>query len=161
MQVDIDGACRIARLATELHWTWYYDTDIPHLCRTTGWEITRSEEDHAEIRTDLRIQRPEADVSKQKRIVRYVTILVTDVLDQDVPWDEVQRLMVDAFADLSAGLMEVLGDPVRRKPGIDAEMGWDGQNVSINLVAAPRSIDLSLHSPEYQATLSDDASREF
>ncbi|MBF6451781.1 hypothetical protein IU429_29380 [Nocardia elegans] len=149
MQVDIDGACRIARLATELDWTWYYDTDIPQLCRTTGWEITRSAEYGAEIRTDLRIQRPTARISKQKRIVKYLTILVTDVLDEEVPWDEVQRQMVDAFADLSAELMEVLGEPVRRKPGIDSEIGWDEQNVSINLVAAPQAIHLSLDNPEY------------
>ncbi|WP_405166732.1 DUF6301 family protein [Nocardia sp. NBC_01499] len=149
MQVDIEGAVRIAALAKEFDWTGYVD-DLPQFCDLAGWEIARSGENGATLRTDMDVRRPEARVFKQKRIFEYISPYVTDIVDRSVQWGEARKLVVDAFADLGNALISTIGIPDRTIPGIHPAMGWDNLNISIDLRGSLRSVSLELSNPKYR-----------
>ncbi|MGY4103612.1 DUF6301 family protein [Nocardia sp. R16R-3T] len=159
MNVDIEGAIRIARLAAEFDWTWRID-DIPRFCESVGWQIVESWDNGAELRTDLQLQRPVAYVHPQKRIIDDISCLVTDIADDELPWVEIRRLVVNAFADLAEGITENLGIPTYGLPGSHATMAWNRENVILKLSASPQVVNLNFVGPEHQKFLDEVAARD-
>lgn len=148
MHVDIDGATRIARAASEFDWTWYTD-DIDRFCAVMGWELTRRGENGGDIRTDLPINRPELHASWRKRSVNYLSVWVSDiagVADQDQ-----RRILVEGFSDVRAALVEILGQPTEILPGDEPEIRWDFPKVVLFISLDLRTIALEIVSPEHQA----------
>ncbi|MEV0341053.1 DUF6301 family protein [Nocardia sp. NPDC050713] len=63
------------------------------------------------------------------------------------------RTIYDQFADTSAAIEAVSGQPTLRKAGSDGEIRWDIPRVVIRLRPMDNSIYLRLANPEHQAWL--------
>ncbi|MGW0247611.1 DUF6301 family protein [Nocardia goodfellowii] len=148
MRVDIEGAVQIARLAKDFDWTGYVD-DLPRFSQLAGWEPSWSSGSGVTYRTGMELLRPEALAFKRKRIFADISVYVTDIIDDSVPWEESRKLVIDAFADLGNALTEEMGIPVRTVPGLHPQLGWDYPNISINLRGSSGAISLELANPRY------------
>ncbi|MFF2085471.1 DUF6301 family protein [Nocardia sp. NPDC058176] len=148
MQVDVDGAVRIARLAKQFEWTGYVD-DVTRFTEVAGWVSEWSGENGMTFQTNLEVVRPEARVFMRKRVFSDITMYVTEILDQSVPWVDSRESIVDSYAELVFALEPVLGAPTRTEPGVDAVMAWDASGISICLRSLSRSIVLELANPKF------------
>lgn len=148
MQVDVEGAVRIARLAKKFEWTGYIE-DVPRFAEAAEWSSEWAGENGMTFRTKVEVLRPEARVFIRKRIFSDITIFVTGILDQSVPWLDCRKAVVDSYAELVRALEPVLGVPTRAEPGIDSVMAWDASNISINLRSLSRSVVLELANPKF------------
>ncbi|MGY0502157.1 DUF6301 family protein [Nocardia sp. FBN12] len=147
MQVDAEGAVRVARLAKEFEWTGDID-DLRRFGEVAGWEVTWSGDNGITFLTNLDVMRPEARTFMRKRTFSDISLYVTDIVDRSVPWVQCRQLVVDSFVDLGGALEAVLGVPTRKDPGVQAAIGWDYLGVSINLRSSTRSIALELANPK-------------
>ncbi|WP_137876117.1 DUF6301 family protein [Rhodococcus sp. Q] len=150
MHVDTEGATRIARLATEFDWTWTID-DLEPFCAQAGWELVELRQYGASIRTNFHVGRPEADVHRRNRSMRYISILVTDVADDATPMTVVRPLLDDGFTNLDVALTALLGTAPSAEPGPQAFIRWDLPKAVISLNLSVSAIRLHLTSPGYQA----------
>ncbi len=146
MQVDIQGAVRIARLATEPGWDWSVGA-LEQFCATAGWEvIDRSSQGSASLRTNLRVGRPESDVYGNSRKANLISTYVSDVGDPDLPG--LSEWLAQAFDQLCAAFTGILGEPSRDEPGREATVSWDKTNMTIELSMTWQSISMDLIRPD-------------
>ncbi|WP_186628558.1 DUF6301 family protein [Rhodococcus sp. BP22] len=150
MHVDIEGATRIARLATEFDWTWAVD-DLEPFCAQAGWELVELMQGGASIRTNFHVNRPEAQMFGRQPRMKWISIDVTDVADGATPMTVVRPLRDEAFTNLDVALTSLLGTATSAEPGPKAALRWDLPKVVITLNRGVRAIDLRLKSPGYQA----------
>ncbi|MFD4439621.1 DUF6301 family protein [Nocardia sp. NPDC058519] len=154
MHVDIEGATRMARLATEFDWSWAVD-DLEPFCAAAGWEIVELGKNGASLRTNLRVDRPEARMSGRLRTMDYISAFATDLADDSTPMTQVRPLLDGGFADLIAALSPLLGTPSRFEPGPQATVRWDLPKVVVELSMTPSAIHQSLKSRAYQAWMDE------
>ncbi|WP_331757940.1 DUF6301 family protein (plasmid) [Nocardia sp. NBC_01377] len=180
MQVDYDGAVRIARLAAAFDWSWTV-ADVEPFCAAAGWRFEpfpkTSKTLSLQVTTDLAINRQDglarASVLEVKRwrpsrtMLNDFSVYITDVTTVG----DVDADLTDAFAGLTARLTSELAEPTRWATGdddLDQEVGWELPKSVIVLSASypvqspPKptgAIRLKLINPVYQAF--NDAAAEY
>ncbi|MFE4502451.1 DUF6301 family protein [Rhodococcus sp. NPDC056743] len=150
MHVDIEGATRIARLATEFDWTWAVD-DLEPFCAQAGWELVELRQGGGSIRTNLHVSRPEAHMFGRQHRMNWISIFVTDLADDATPMTVVRPLLDEGFTNLDVALTALLGTATSAEPGPTAALRWDLPKVVVILSMSPSAIHLRLTSPGYQA----------
>ncbi|WP_254699058.1 DUF6301 family protein [Rhodococcus sp. SGAir0479] len=128
-------------------------------CAQAGWELVESDQNGASIRTNLHVSRPEADMYRRNRSMRYISIFVSDVADA-TPMTVVRPLLDDGFTNLDVGLTALLGTATSAEPGPTAVLGWDLPKAVISLHLSVGAIFLDLTSPGYQAWM-DEPEQEY
>ncbi|QBJ95276.1 hypothetical protein ERC79_04400 [Rhodococcus sp. ABRD24] len=154
MHVDIEVATRIARLAAEFDWTWAVD-DLEPFCAQAGWEVVELNQTGAPIRTNLHVSRPEADMYRRNRSMRYISIFVSDVADDATPMTVVRPLLDEGFTNLDMAFTALLGTATSAEPGPTAVLRWDLPKAVITLNLSVGAIFLDLKSPGYQARVDE------
>lgn len=149
MHADIESAVRIARLAAGFDWAWTLD-NLEQFCSLAGWQQPVPDEYGAEIRTDLNVSSPLALAVNDARFCRdwlpggqmvYVTVYLTD--DPIVDSPEIQKVLVDWFAELAGRLCSALGAPVRLF-GSQPKIFWDLPKVALVLSVDFDRLEISL-----------------
>ncbi|WP_327144417.1 DUF6301 family protein [Nocardia sp. NBC_01327] len=146
MQVDIQGAVEIARIATEPDWDWSTD-GLRRFCAAAGWEITNQNgSGSASLRTTLRVGRPKSRVYGNPRKTNLITTFVTDVADPATPG--LSDWLAGTFDQLRAAFTTILGEPSRYEPGREATISWDRPNLTIELSMIWQAISMRLVRPD-------------
>ncbi|WP_225725448.1 MULTISPECIES: DUF6301 family protein [unclassified Nocardia] len=146
MQVDIEGAVEIARIATGPEWDWSTD-GLQQFCTAAGWEITNQySSGGGSLRTNLRVGRPKSSVYGNPRKTNLISTYVADVADPDMPG--LSDWLTGAFDQLRAALTNILGEPSRYEPGRKATISWDRPNMTIELHMTWQAIHMRLVRPD-------------
>ncbi|MGY4100321.1 DUF6301 family protein [Nocardia sp. R16R-3T] len=151
MHADIDGALEAARIATGFDWTWAAD-DLGGFLDALGWQVSDRGPFDWPLTSPLEINRPTALVTGHGDEIKWVTLRVTDHLDEPDESAGVEFL-ANAFGELADRLNGIYGEPSRRISGAEPELRWDLDGVNIELSHAADRIYLNFVNPVYQARM--------
>ncbi|MCU1647553.1 MAG: hypothetical protein JWN03_7828 [Nocardia sp.] len=176
MQVDLDGAIRIARLAADFHWTWS-EGDLERFCNRAGWKVIDSWRLGTSFQTDLKVSIPKAHAQVDDGVVRvmadagetvkWIGVWVADTADDDE--DDAGTIasraqLVRAFEQLRGRICSELGAPVDDETDNDPagetddsapEVSWTSGNAVITLLLSDEVVVLQLTNPLYREWTKD------
>lgn len=153
MHVEIEAA-RVARVAAGFDWSWTVD-DLESFCAAVGWELTELRPRGGSIQTDFDINAPTARVYAPNRWMDYISVRITDFLDDDVDMATARPILVDCFGRTVSALGSVLGTPTRLEPGYEPDVLWYLPNVVVSLSLTVVGIHLAIKRPGYQARMDE------
>ncbi|MGY4103608.1 DUF6301 family protein [Nocardia sp. R16R-3T] len=147
MQDDIDRAQQAVRIAARLDWTWSLD-DIERFSAATGWNVTRRSQFGAGLATSFVVRRSEAGFSIRGEVINAISFTVVDTAVRD--GSAAPEVVLDSFAELGGRMVTELGEPSRRRPGVEPWIRWDLANLVVFLDATDALVVVRLVSPDYQ-----------
>lgn len=168
MKADIDGAVRIARIASGFDWTWT-EQDVSRFCQAAQWNILHEDRGYGPtLRTNLEVHLPQCQaylswrwMDRQNGSAGAIDRLVVYVADSGQSTSA--KPLSDALHhQLRDRLIEELGPVSEYVFGEDLETDyWRGPDVVISLAAHDTFIHMDLVSPRYQRSLDDDGAHDF
>ncbi|MGW4371042.1 DUF6301 family protein [Nocardia takedensis] len=158
MQVDIDGAVRVARLAAAFDWTWARP-DVVRFCATAGWRIESDRPMEAEFVTDLAV-RPaigfvaidagQHELRQVGQEIQRWMVRVSDVDTSPSAQVEIDRL----FDAARTRMIAEFGVPTRTWDS-RSEIGWELPGVWLRLSSVGFAVAVNIVNPTYQAWLDE------
>ncbi|MFD6104446.1 DUF6301 family protein [Nocardia salmonicida] len=156
MQTDIEGAIRVARLASSFDWTWTSD-NLDNFSTTVGWHAQRYSSRSVTFQTGLNLGRDWAEARFDRHRlattqpgqdveVSYARVSISDRVDPDDLYSREE--LVDIFAEMHGRLVAELGSVSRRNIGSTPGLVWDLPNQVLVLDSGSR-LTLSLNNPVY------------
>jgi hypothetical protein len=151
MHADIDGALEAAHIATGFTWSWTGD-NLGTFLDALGWQVPERGPFDWPSTSPLRINRPTALVSGDAGEISWVTLRVTDHLDNPDDPGAVEFL-ANAFAELADRLTSAYGEPAERITGDEPQLHWHLGRVNIELADLTDRIYVRFVNPVYQARM--------
>ncbi|MEU1208621.1 DUF6301 family protein [Nocardia sp. NPDC005825] len=168
MKADIDGAARIARIASEFRWTWT-DRDVARFCEATQWSIVDGARGSGPtLQTNLDIHHPRCHVVFTRRFmdrqggggggIDEIEIYVADS-GQANPTKAQSTALHHQLRDR---LVKELGPVSEYVFGENLDYDyWRLPKVVITVAAYDGFVQLDLVNPRYQRDLDEEGARDF
>ncbi|WP_433672174.1 DUF6301 family protein [Nocardia sp. CA-136227] len=168
MKADIDGAARIARIASEFGWTWT-DRDVARFCEATQWSIVDGVRGSGPtLQTNLDVHQPRCHVVFTRRFmdrqagggggIDEMRIYVADS-GQTKPTKAQSAAL---HHQLRERLAKELGPVSEYVFGEDLDNDyWRFPKVVITVAPHDDFIQLDLVNPRYQRCLDEEGARDF